>query len=147
MLHIRDIGCSPLEDEPPASRNRSALYSKVSIGSCPFAIGDNLDDDILSMIIEFADWAFGADGLPNLQILASGDFSYQGLYAYESLILCKTKGATNADDKKRNFRPLGDKDSDPDIWEFIRENMDMLAACPVDPIFEPSDRPQWTGWT
>ncbi|PYI05844.1 hypothetical protein BO78DRAFT_461606 [Aspergillus sclerotiicarbonarius CBS 121057] len=76
-------------------------------------------------IYDFAQWAFSADGLPNLQVLAWGDFSYGGRYSKFNLLLCKS------DD---GYQPLTASNTVP--WNIVQDNLDMLAACPLDDILE-----------
>ncbi|KAI9784369.1 MAG: hypothetical protein M1816_000893 [Peltula sp. TS41687] len=40
-------------------------------------------------LAEFAQWAFGPTGYPALQVLAYGDFSYEGRYERYNLLLCR----------------------------------------------------------
>ena len=40
-------------------------------------------------LLEFADWAFGPDGLPKLDILAYGDFSHRG--RQPNILLCQSR--------------------------------------------------------
>ena len=78
----------------------------------------------------FADWAFGPDGFPNLKILASGDFSYGDRFADGRTLWCRN---TEGSMRKRPWREV--KNSDVAENELIEANMDMLAACPVSPLF------------
>jgi hypothetical protein len=64
--------------------------------------------------------AFSADGLPNLQLLAWGDFSYEGRYSKFNILLCKSDSG---------YQPL--TSSDIMFWSLVQDNMDMLAACPL----------------
>src|SRR6266536_4583307 len=50
-----------------------------------------LGDERVQDFLEFADWAFSGEGLSNLQILAWGDFSYEGRYTRYNLLLCKAE--------------------------------------------------------
>lgn len=40
-------------------------------------------------LAEFAQWAFGPNGYPELQVLAYGDFSHEGRYERHKLLLCR----------------------------------------------------------
>jgi hypothetical protein len=40
-------------------------------------------------LLEFADWAFGPEGLPKLDILAYGDFSHRG--RQPNILLCQSR--------------------------------------------------------
>ncbi|PWY74592.1 hypothetical protein BO94DRAFT_524537 [Aspergillus sclerotioniger CBS 115572] len=76
-------------------------------------------------IYDLAQWAFSADGLPNLQVLAWGDFSYRGRYSKSNILLCRS------DD---GYQPLAPFNTVP--WGILQDNLDMLAACPLDDILE-----------
>lgn len=77
-----------------------------------------LKDEAGQEILEFARWASSLDGLPNLQVIAWGNFSYEGRYAKDSVLLCRDQ---------TKFRPL--TIADTFIWDLIDNNIDMLAAC------------------
>jgi hypothetical protein len=74
---------------------------------------------------EFADWAFGVDGFQNLQVLAFGDFSYDGRYSKYNVLLCRSE---------HGYQKLT-RDQVP-YWDLIQSHMDMLEACPYDNIFD-----------
>jgi len=93
-------------------------------------------------LLPFAHWAFGADGIPSLQVLAYGDFSFEDRFGPSHILCRKTftfpksreKSTIEGDEEVRTlpFRPI--RDSDIEMMELVNENMDFLAACPVDPI-------------
>lgn len=76
-------------------------------------------------VFEFAQWAFSADGLPTLQVLALGDFSYEGRYSKFNILLCKSDNG---------YQTLTPSEILP--WNIVQANMDMLGACPLDDIME-----------
>lgn len=76
-------------------------------------------------IYDLAQWAFSADGLPSLQVLAWGDFSYGGRYSKFSLLFCRS------DSGYQTLTPY-----DTMAWNLVHDNIDMLAACPLDDILE-----------
>ncbi|KAJ5108720.1 hypothetical protein N7456_005395 [Penicillium angulare] len=76
-------------------------------------------------IYDFAHWAFSSDGLPNLQVLACGDFSYDERYSKFNVLLCKS------DNGYQTLTP-----SNGSSWDLVQDNMDMLAACPLEDILE-----------
>lgn len=81
-----------------------------------------------SQIKAFAKWLFGPEGLPNLQILAGGDFSREGRYSEYNTLLCRPK--SQCSDGYEELTP----DNVP-LWNIVYDNMDMLAACPYpDPL-------------
>lgn len=79
----------------------------------------------LEEIYDFAQWAFSADGLPSLQVLAYGNFSYEGRYSKFNLLLCRSDGG---------YKTLTQSDILP--WNLVQDNEDMLASCPLDDILE-----------
>jgi hypothetical protein len=81
-------------------------------------------------VLNFAEWAFSPDGLPDLKILAYGDFSNEGRWAKYNMLLCRDQSPLEQMGSK--FRVLIDLDTF--YWDLIDDNMDMLAACPADPI-------------
>lgn len=78
-------------------------------------------------VLNFARWAFSTDGLPNLKILAWGDFSQEGRWAKYNILLCRDQSLLGQ--KGFNFRTL--VDSDTYYWDLIDDNMSMLAVCPA----------------
>jgi hypothetical protein len=78
------------------------------------SLENKIDQDVLS----FAEWAFSNDGLPELQVLAWGDFSYEGRYRKSTALFCRSH---------EGFRSL--TRADVQSWGFVQENVDMLAAC------------------
>ncbi|KAG8534055.1 uncharacterized protein KY384_000898 [Bacidia gigantensis] len=103
---------------------------------------------------EFADWAFSSEGFPNLKVLASGDFSHDGRYARSQAMWCRVEHLANEDNDRIKAGGRGDKGKGKEVIragsricyrrmtgteirkdEFVQENMDMLASCPVTPYF------------
>jgi len=85
-------------------------------------------------------WAFGADGFPNIKLIAFGDFSSDGKWSDTTGIYCRNDQAepwpssytdsTRSLSMHANFRHLT-----PDDWwyrELVTENMSFLAACPCE---------------
>lgn len=89
-------------------------------------------DEVDPAFLQFAIWAFGKDGLPDLRVLAWGDFSYDSRWAEYNALLCRDQSLV--DEVGFTFRtPL---DSDTYYWDLIDDNIDMLAACPSDSMFD-----------
>ena len=84
----------------------------------------------------FANWAFGAHGFPNLQVIAYGDFSYGKRFATTQRFLCRE---TYRPTRNKKWRPV--QLSDAAHLELIEENMDMLSACPVSQLSGGEGRP------
>jgi hypothetical protein len=66
---------------------------------------------------EFADWAFGAEGLPDLQVLAWGDFSHEGRYARHNVLLCRADCGWRYLTKAQTT-----------CWDLVADNMDTLSG-------------------
>ncbi|KFY47342.1 hypothetical protein V494_00025 [Pseudogymnoascus sp. VKM F-4513 (FW-928)] len=80
-------------------------------------------------LLKFARWAFSSEGIPELQILAWGDFSHDGRWGESNVILCRDQ---SFEPTGTNFRRL--RDSDLNYWDMIDGNMDMLSACSPDHV-------------
>ena len=78
----------------------------------------------------FADWAFGPNGFPNLQVIATGDFSHGNRFQDTRTLWCRS---SNDSSKQARWRPVEPEDIAEK--ELIDANMDMLSACPVSPLF------------
>ena len=92
--------------------------------------GENWREDEEKELEAFANWAFGPDGFPRLQVLASGDFSYGDRFADTHTLWCRESGGSRS---KKTWRTV--EQSDIAENELINANMDMLSACPVSPLF------------
>lgn len=93
--------------------------------------GENWQEDEQKELEAFADWAFGPDGSPRLQVLASGDFSHGNRFAATQTLWCRDTGGSRSSNKA--WRTV--ERSDVAENELIDANMDMLSACPVGPLF------------
>ncbi|PYI34180.1 hypothetical protein BP00DRAFT_423472 [Aspergillus indologenus CBS 114.80] len=116
LLHIRASGVvlEKLSSHEQPSWSSAQLYNYRYGDDPPYGPDD---------IFEFAKWAFSDDGLPNLAVLAWGDFSYEGRYSRFSALLGRSRDG---------YRPL--TSADVSFWDIVQNNMDMLASCPLDDI-------------
>ena len=112
----------PRISPPPTELEFRARWEKIQ--------GENWREDEEKDLAAFADWAFSRDGFPRLQILASGDFSYGDRFASSQTLWCRKAGASSG---QRPWRTV-EKGDTPEL-ELIDDNMDMLSACPVSPLF------------
>ena len=87
----------------------------------------------------FAAWAFSPHGLPNLQVLAYGDFSYEGRYVEDTFIFARdgfVRSSPNltfwaaAPKTEVGFSLLGKEERN----EVVARYGGFLEACPVDPL-------------
>ncbi|KAL5339041.1 hypothetical protein BJX70DRAFT_388140 [Aspergillus crustosus] len=118
MIHVRTSGVvlDRLNSSGQPNWFSESLYT--------YKYGDDLPDN-REAIYDLAQWAFSADGLPSLQVLAWGDFSFEGRYSKFNLLLCRS------DNGYKTLTP-----SDIMAWDLVQDNIDMLAACPFDDILE-----------
>ncbi len=79
----------------------------------------------LQGFVQLADWAFGADGLPALQILAWGDFSFDRRFAADQLVLCR---------HENSYRPL--PRADALVQGVAADYADLLLACPSERLMD-----------
>jgi len=91
-------------------------------------------------LLEFANWTFGLDGLPKLDILAYGDFSHRG--RQPNILLCRSRdlkqnmgGTDTTPVPKSPYRQVTKEDVI--LWEVVQENLDLLEACPEDYLLHP----------
>ena len=93
-------------------------------------------------LLGLAHWIFGPWGLPELQILAYGDFSYHGRYEKHNLLLCRSSPASTSSSrnatagKKTEVRFRRVTEEDEKLWKLVMENWEFLEACPVDTIMK-----------
>lgn len=87
--------------------------------------------DVAPQVLDLVRWVFSDNGLPRLKVLAIGDFSNAGRWADHNMILWRDDSLQ--EQEGLNFRTL--TDGDTQHWGMIADNMDLLAACPADPLF------------
>ncbi|KAJ5737407.1 uncharacterized protein N7483_002532 [Penicillium malachiteum] len=73
-------------------------------------------------IVEFADWAFGPRGLPSLEVLAFGDFSYGERYQKQRF-LARRRQKSVSDNARKESRITTDEESD---WALCISNEESL---------------------
>jgi hypothetical protein len=90
-------------------------------------------------LLEFADWAFGPEGLPELDILAYGGFSHRD--RQPNILMCRSRDlkqitrGTDITPASKPYRQLTKKDVR--LWEVVQDNLDLLEACPEDYLLHP----------
>lgn len=75
---------------------------------------------------QFAEWAFGAQGVSSLQVVAYGDFAYGGRKAHRNIVLCRSL------DERKHYRILRPSEA----MAVLDEHRDMLEALPTAPILD-----------
>ena len=71
----------------------------------------------------FTDWAFGPDGMQELDVIAYGDFSFPELHEDDNALLCRGDTANSSS----SFQTL-ESNSGP-LWEWVQSHMDALGSC------------------
>ncbi|KAH6667672.1 hypothetical protein B0J14DRAFT_169359 [Halenospora varia] len=150
------LGADPDPDLMAACDSASedgSLNERKSNGGKPPSIthstasSESFDDiaEILRLpggLLQFANWAFGPDGLPALQVLAFGDFSYDGRFHNHNHLFCRHTWSIrnpendtlqqSEDELILTFRPI--RENDRKLWDLIDRNTEFLEACPTDSI-------------
>ena len=95
-------------------------------------------------LVSFAEWAFGPDGLPALQVLAFGDFSHGDRYRSQQFLMHrvypswggKELAGPACDDT--TWLPFRSADmSDSSIWDgAMVDGARFLSACPGGGLME-----------
>jgi hypothetical protein len=73
---------------------------------------------------DFAEWAFGPDGLPGLQLFAYGDFSCQGLFDEYNALFCR---AEVSESSPTSFEPVVPFIGP--LWSVVEPHMEALGSC------------------
>ena len=83
-------------------------------------------------VFDFAQWAFGPDGLPHLQVLAVGDFSYDGRFKSQCLLLGRhlNRDACGECNFESIEWPLNNGNHSYGHFDGIEELFGFLGACP-----------------
>ncbi|KAL5335935.1 hypothetical protein BJX70DRAFT_373963 [Aspergillus crustosus] len=90
----------------------------------------------------FLEWNLGPDGLPNLDIVAFGDFFYVSTEGESTALYCRDRNgeiATDGDgsaESGKGYRVLTKEDSE--IWEFYQSNLHMLESGGIS-VLRPDD--------
>lgn len=84
-------------------------------------------------LAELAEWAFGVEGFPDLQVIAYGDFSNNGRFRKSTALLSRNTDSTASSSQSahKNFVVLR-----PNDYDLQPQSMKTLTACPVSPIFD-----------
>lgn len=109
----------------------STYDSEMEHSGSESSSGNNRPRYIPEKLDEFAQWAFGPDGLRSLQILAFGDFSCNEQYPKVNSLFCRNNCSITKEtgSPTRNYRFV--TKSDRSLMEFLRECYDFGRACPV----------------
>ena len=125
----------------PDLRHYSGWCKQAEKDDGPFDFaGMNLPDREFPRLgrsfVDFAQWAFGPAGIRSLRLLAYGDFSYDGRFAYATLLLCRRDSPRGKEDDERflRFREVKEGE-DRELWELYEQELHVLTACPTSTLF------------
>ncbi|KAH8679710.1 hypothetical protein BGZ60DRAFT_235687 [Tricladium varicosporioides] len=147
-----DLGAGPDPDAVTAynrvSKDRSSNESTSDRQRHPSITYSTTSADAFNMyemsllppkLRAFTNWAFGPDGLPMLEVLAFGDFSYDGRFRNHNHLFCRhtrlirplenDSSQQSEDEWVPTFRPIGVGYKE---WDLINRNKMFLAACPTN---------------
>jgi hypothetical protein len=154
----RSNAASPDEKFQPASCSTSATDLLIRLRDHSYdSLFGHLDNFVISNkpsapiseaeeFVNFADWAFGSMGLPALQILAFGDFSFEGRYQNQQFLVhrkcvnrtstgktCRDPFSDNTNDRNFCVADL----VDPPCWNSFRVNgSNFLSICPESGLMD-----------
>jgi hypothetical protein len=90
--------------------------------------------ELTKSLHDLAQWAFGPQGLPSLEVIVYGDFSHQGRYAQSHVYLCRHAGLHQ--DYEQDMAGQTFRHFSRDDWrqnDELQRFSNMLAACPTSP--------------
>jgi hypothetical protein len=89
--HHRNACATPPHFRHPAPPRSHSFCGYQTCHGHPLSKGSDWAwlDKVDSALLQFALWAFSEDGLPDLQILAWGDFSHNGRWRACNALLCR----------------------------------------------------------
>lgn len=106
-------------------------------------IGSSQDQEHAKDFLAFADWAFGRHGLPSLEILAYGDFSFGGRNVQQQFLLHRatpSQGFSMGLGQMAHGRIEGApmycvmSDADKDVWDLAGVSETVLGSCPAEEL-------------
>lgn len=117
-------------------------------------IGSSQDYEQAKDFLAFADWAFGRHGLPSLEILAYGDFSFGARNAQQQFLLRRATPSNGSLTGLGQVRldkmchghaenaPLYCmmSDADKDVWDLAEVSETVLGSCPAEDLLAFPDR-------
>jgi hypothetical protein len=100
-------------------------------------LSDSQLPELTNTLHNFAQWAFGPRGFPSLRVIAFGDFSCEGRYTWNNVLLCRNDEPVQSGRQEvagQTFRHLADNDRS--LWDLLDKYSNVLEACPTNPLFE-----------
>ncbi|KAL9617654.1 MAG: hypothetical protein Q9160_007571 [Pyrenula sp. 1 TL-2023] len=131
--HGGDIECGPIDDSTELGSPQAEIADSIRK---PEASSHKSHKVVTDRLHEFAQWAFGPEGIKSLRIIAFGDFSHNGRWASNNMMLCRQNepAGNEAFDYKR-YRELGNDDQN--LRNVLERYMHVLEACPALPVLDP----------
>ena len=130
LLHVRNGGPSGEHETLEATWPWEGRSSVPTHHQYPTPAMANCVDNLTPELEAFAAWAFGETGLPELRVLARGDFSHDGRFAASQVLLCRREPTAA---HPRPFRHVAADDRA--LRNYVQSRMDFLEACPGESLF------------
>lgn len=134
-----DLGADP---EPDVMMAYDRASGTSDSGESPSLTHSTASSESFADLLEFANWAFGPNGLPTLEVLAFGDFSHDSRFHAHNKLFCRhTQSIRNLendtfqqseDELILTFRSM--RGDDRELLDLINRNTEFLDACPTDSI-------------
>ncbi|KAJ5460988.1 uncharacterized protein N7458_002540 [Penicillium daleae] len=90
--------------------------------------------------LKFAEWAFGPNGLPNLRVLAFGDFSHEDRYPSQQFLVRRLRQGEIGQSNPEKLSTLSFSSAnvtDPWIWDgVVVDGSKFIGACPGGGVME-----------
>ncbi|KAL2022247.1 hypothetical protein VTK56DRAFT_5857 [Thermocarpiscus australiensis] len=138
LLHLRQTGSHKrqhgslfLDLPAPTNRRRREANQVREVRH------DILQDMLNEPLRRLAEWAFGPQGIPSLEIIACGDFAHgRDGDTLHNAFVCRSKDRDG--DGRRAYRVFDPRDREHEHeWAgVVRPHRGFLEACPVGSIYE-----------
>jgi hypothetical protein len=133
ILHIRQSGTEFMHFRSDSSENLANLLSNAPSTSRSTKKSDpEHGSKVEEATHKFAQFAFGPKGLLLLQVIALGDFCYDGRFAQTTAFLVRSALGNDATDC--SYRQIRHEDYEQRV--LIDKYYDALSACPTSARFE-----------
>lgn len=152
MLHIRQTGVSKMNNGslgmvlprsklvretmilPRNERSEADEGFEYEDGSVKRAERQVLQGVLTPSFHDLAEWAFGPQGIPSLQIIAFGDFAYRrNGWSLHNIFVCRNADKGSAGRRYRVF-DARDKEHEGEWAPIVEPYWAFLEACPVGPL-------------
>ncbi|MCJ1395106.1 hypothetical protein MMC18_007987 [Xylographa bjoerkii] len=132
LLHIRSSG-SDLYHTSDDAIFETMVQFQPRDAYCCYVNGYTAKYTAPQDLYDFAEWAFGPEGFPKLQILAFGDFCYKGRFDAFNVLLRRNETLLRNGSDSHLVRPYRQMEKrDWVLWDGIPGGLDMLGCCPAE---------------